>query len=108
MITLHGDTRAHFVAAEWRGSDFGSFRPCQRDERAEEDSRQREGRVRTSGCNTAEHVQAVTDLGGDRVDGACAEWREQHHGLASPRDLKALLRTIDFYLKGYGRAPKDF
>ena len=64
MITLHGDTRAHFVAAEWQGSDFGSFRPCQRDERAEEDSRQREGRVRTSGCNTAEHVQAVTDLGG--------------------------------------------
>lgn len=27
---------------------------------------------------------------------------ETHHGLASPSDLKALLRTIDFYLKGYG------
>ena len=30
----------------------------------EEDSRQREGPVRTSGCNTAEQVQDVPDLGG--------------------------------------------
>lgn len=52
---------------------------CQRDESVEEDSRQREGPVRTSGCNTAEPVQAVPDLGGRRG------WRLRGVEGAAPR-----------------------
>lgn len=112
MIALWGDAQGYTLEVHTVWWSFPGVRILQNKSEGQKgrgkNLRWREKHVQRCGCNTAGHGQP---LQGFRRMACMMHVRSggvRRHGVASWRGLKALLRSFDFYLKGYREPPQVF